>query len=84
MAEIPETLPMIDRFAEAANRAHVPVEVFRLWALRYLRGVNPKQWSHWETGKKPIPEKYIIQFLLDPRGQEIVAEIEKERHKGMG
>lgn len=59
-----EKLPRIDRFAEAAARAQVPTEVFRLWALRYLRGVSRQQWSHWETGLKAIPPRYIIDFLL--------------------
>jgi hypothetical protein len=76
MAKAPKSLPKIDRFAEAAARANVPVEVFRLWALRSLRGVNPKQWSHWETGLKPIPERYIIDFLL--------ASLEDERKRRPG
>ena len=69
--KMPETLHKIDRFAEAAAKARVPVEVFRMWSLRTLRGISTKQWSHWETGHRPIPDKHIVAFLLALQAGEV-------------
>ena len=55
----------VDRFAEAAAKARVPVHEFKLWLIEHMdpEDYNPKTWSHWKTGLRPIPETYIIQFL---------------------
>ena len=68
--KIPKRLPKvepdrIDRYAQAAEKAGVPMEEFRLWALRSIRGVGQKTWSSWETGRRPIPDRFIIQFLRE-------------------
>jgi len=55
----------VDSFEEAAAKARVPVEVFRLWMLKSARGYNHKQWSAWENRRRPIPDKYVIAFLHD-------------------
>lgn len=53
----------VDPFVEAAGKAKVPVEEFRLYMLRVARGYSGKQWSSWENWRRPIPEKYVIDFM---------------------
>lgn len=76
--KVPEMLPKVDRFVEAAQKAGVPVEVFRLWALRSLRSVSPKQWSHWETGLRPIPGRIIIKFLRERQEPTVISGAPRE------
>jgi len=53
----------VDPYEEAAAKARAPVEDFRLWMLRRARGYGSKQWSAWENWWRPIPAKYVIQFI---------------------
>lgn len=58
-----ESRRKVDPFVEAAEKARAPVEEFRLWMLRVARGYSSKQWSAWENWRRPIPDKWVIQYL---------------------
>lgn len=56
-----------DAYAEAAALAKVPVREFKLWLIEHMDPdeYNPKVWSHWRTGYRPIPAEYVVAFLQE-------------------
>lgn len=59
-----KSTPKRDSFTDAADKAGVPIGEFMEWAYATIR-VSRGQWDHWRSGHRPVPEKYVIQFLRD-------------------
>lgn len=46
----------------AAEHIGVPYRDLLVWLLDHV-AVSKTVWSHWKTGKKPIADKHLVEFL---------------------